>query len=409
MNKTRPFAYSLESKRRSRRVVVSSQTEIGARLGLGALPDEVIHGLVLSPFDFVQHYLSRVKLKEKAAWYQGLALLLQRGASLRTAFLAANRRVTSLRFRGAVGDLAAAVLNRGEKFSQAMEGRPDVFSETERTLVFAGEQSGELSTVLKEIGQSLEREQSLQGKVVGALAYPFLILLLGLGVLFGVVFFLLPEFQKTYNALGVELPVYTRILLSGSEFLHSFPLLVLGGSFLSAFLLTSLWRPLRRSRGFHALQLRAPVLGELFHCLYLGRALRTLTLLLGSGVSHRQSYEILEKAVSNRVYQDYFRSVGGRITRGEGFAVSFLSERHRLGTWGDDLASLLLVGQMSGSPLEVLGPLVRELEEKVKVLTELLPKPLGLITLLFVAAIIGLIMAAVFIPNLNLALELLQK
>ena len=402
------YCFRISFRQRASRIVVKAFSLQAAKAGLGTLPDEEVRA---TPCTFFEKWLPARKAsrEEKALWFESMGALLERGSTMAGALQASNRLAKSLRFKGAVGELTHRFSQKGEKIHVAMKSRPDVFTTVEQTLLEAGDRTGELPKVLQELAGVGLSEMKMIRKVIGALAYPGLILLLGVVVLFAVALYLIPEFAKTFSYLGAELPLFTRIVLEAGVWLRTYWI----GFFVSLIMVGLLLHKLFTQPAFkQAAQeslFRLPVLGKLYHGMILSRCLKTLSLLLDCGVSYEKSYQLVQRAADQPRYTEFFRRIGKRTLRGERMDRSFLAERVMIGPLGEELSGRIAAGQSIGDPLAILPSLIEDIDDRLARGMDLLPKPLGAIALIGVAFLIALIMAAVFIPNLSLALQLLER
>lgn len=402
------YTFRVSFRQRVKRQVVRASSPQAALLGLGLLDDEVSKTIPCSPMERLVA-LQRPNRREKVLWYESLGVLLDRGATMTAALRASNRLAMTPAFRGAVGEITERFQQRGEKLHLAMSLRTDVFSVVERTLLEAGDRSGELPKVLKELSSVGLSEMKMMKKLLGALAYPGLILILGIIVFLVVAIYLIPEFARTFTYLGAELPMFTQIILNVSAWLSNYWLVAL---FVSTGGVLILHKVFQRETVRNLIQeglFRCPLIGKLYHGMILGRCLKTLSLLLDCGVSHEKSYELVQRVADQQRYTTFFQRISRRILRGERIDRSFMAEREAVGSLGEELTGRIAAGQSIGDPLAILPGLIQDIDDHVSHWMDILPKPLGAIALIGVALLVGLIMAAVFIPNLSLALQLLER
>jgi type IV pilus assembly protein PilC len=216
----------------------------------------------------------------------------------------------------------------GSQLSAAMADHPRVFPDLVRAVVAAGEESGNLDRVLRDLVAYLEWRDDLRRRVVTAVTYPALcvVALVGLCVLMVVV--VLPAFIDIFIALDVELPLATRALIAAQGLAVSYgaPCLLVA---LVAGVLLWLWG---RSEGakllWHGWLLRLPVVGNVLSMVELSRLSHNLGLLYSSGIPILRSLELLEPIVQNRVLRQAVSETRERVRRGDQLASAFA--RHAL-------------------------------------------------------------------------------
>ncbi len=226
----------------------------------------------------------------RAQLTRGLASLLEAGLTVEQAFNALIEQAESERARQVLAALRGEVL-AGNSLSRALAAFPDLFPELYRTLVAAGEASGQLPRVLARLADYLEDRELLRGRLVLALVYPAIVFGVALVVVSALLVYVLPQVVQVFEHAHQRLPLLTRALLALSAFLHATWGLWL---VLAAALALALRRALRgeRSRaGLHRLAWRVPLAGPLLRHLDAARLAATLAILVGSRVPILQALE----------------------------------------------------------------------------------------------------------------------
>jgi hypothetical protein len=154
------------------------------------------------------------------AFFSGLGRCLERNISMVKGLKLQVNRVRSPRFKGMIADVVYAI-TQGEKFSEAMAKFPDLFSADILSLLFAGEEAGQLARVCKRIGVAQKKSSKTLKKLKGAMIYPAIVMVLGVVVVIVMSFTLVPAMAKLFASFGTELPVPTKMLIWLSNlFLH---------------------------------------------------------------------------------------------------------------------------------------------------------------------------------------------
>ncbi len=197
-----------------------------------------------------------------------------------------------------IGDVARKVRN-GAQLSDALGEYPQIFPELMRSLLRAGEQTGKLDLVLRDLARYLEWRDQLRQQIRSALAYPCVVVsgILALCVL--LVTYVLPSFLAIFRELGVELPPFARGMLAVSEILRAHALaFVLGGTAAGA----GVWRALNTPRGreaWHAALLRLPLVGRLVTMLEMARFSHNLGVLYAAGIPIVDALRMIREIVQN--------------------------------------------------------------------------------------------------------------
>lgn len=214
---------------------------------------------------------------------RGLASLLEAGLTVEQAFNALIEQAENERMRQVLAALRGEVL-AGNSVARALAAFPAVFPELHRTLVAAGESSGQLPRVLARLADYLEERQQLRARLSLALIYPSIVLGVALLVVGGLLVYVLPQVVQVFQHAHQQLPILTRALIAFSGFLRStwvIWLVLLGAVALA--LRWALQRPATRA-SLHRFAWRAPLLGRLLRHLDAARLAATLSILVGSRV-----------------------------------------------------------------------------------------------------------------------------
>src|SRR5882757_10991795 len=155
------------------------------------------------------------KLQELATFTQQLANLLQSGMPLTVAL----NSMTHLESKGIPAEVTRGLkqeVSEGRGLSDAMAKQPHIFTDLYINMVRAGEQSGSLVEVLRRMASHFEQFAEVQAKFKSALIYPAMVICVGAGIVAFFMFFMMPKFMEIFSGFGVELPLWTKILMGFS-------------------------------------------------------------------------------------------------------------------------------------------------------------------------------------------------
>lgn len=224
--------------------------------------------------------LSRAELTRLT---RSLASLIEAGLTVEQAFNALIEQAESERERQVLAALRGEVV-AGSTIARALESFPRIFPELYRTLIAAGESSGQLARVLSRLADYLEERQALASRLSLALIYPSIVLLVAVAVVVALLAYVVPQVVSVYAHAKETLPLLTRGLIALSSFLQAaWPALVLLAAGALIGLRVALKRPAPRAR-IHELLWSAPGLGTLLRQLDSTRLAATLAILVGSRV-----------------------------------------------------------------------------------------------------------------------------
>jgi general secretion pathway protein F len=214
---------------------------------------------------------------------RGLASLLEAGLTVEQSFNALIEQAESERMRQVLAALRGEVL-AGNSVARSLEAFPGAFPELYRTLVAAGESSGQLPRVLTRLSDYLEDRQELRSRLALAPIYPTIVMGVAIVVVGALLVYVLPQVVQVFQHAHQQLPILTRALIAFSGFLRATWILWLVVIAAAAFALRwALARPTSRA-AIHRFAWRAPLVGRLLRHLDAARLAATLSILVGSRV-----------------------------------------------------------------------------------------------------------------------------
>ena len=326
-----------------------------------------------------------VSQKEKMFFAEHLSLLLRGGVSLNEALNILTIEAKSKAFKKALSDVLRQVLE-GRTFHDSLKKYPQIFDNFFQNVIQIGEESGTLEENLKYLSLYIRSEYLLRKKVTGSLIYPLIIIVMALFIVITVSFFILPRLVGLFRALGITLPLATRILLATGGFLNKYGLLILIG----AVVLFAIFRILNSIKifrfYFHKISLYLPFFGIINKNRNLTVFSRTLYTLLKSGVPILDSLNVCIDTISNEVFKKDMSLVKSAVERGEKISQGL---KRYPEVFPSIFSNMVLVGEKTGALEESLLHLVdfydTEVDTALKNLTGIM-EPLVLILVgLFVA------------------------
>ncbi|MBI3416015.1 MAG: type II secretion system F family protein [Verrucomicrobia bacterium] len=287
----------------------------------------------------------------------------------------------------------------GLSLAEAMSRSPETFPRVYVAMVEAGETGGFLDVVLGQIADFQAREKEMRSKVMTALLYPVILLILALGVLVFLLVFFIPRFQTIFTGFGAKLPLLTQMIVSTSDVLRHYGLFLvlalgIGGYMLRTWFLSEAGR-----RKWEGMILRAPVVGPLVAQFAMSRFCRMLGTLLGAGVPLINGLNVARRSIGNQILVDAVSNSIERVKEGKQLGTS-LGECRAL--FSGSVLEMISVAEESGKLDHELvrianvteGDLDRQLKTAVA-----LAEPL---MLFFIAGFIGTIFIGMVIPIFSL-------
>jgi general secretion pathway protein F len=252
--------------------------------------------------------------------------------------------------------------------------------------------------VLVRLADFTESQARLRSKILGTMAYPAAMLVIGsivLGILFTVV---IPKITKIFEDTRATLPWMTRALIAFSSFVSTWwwALLVAAALGVWAFLR---WKrtPAGRMR-WHRAALRLPVFGRLVRLVAIGRFARTLSTLLKSGVPLLTAMDIVRNVVGNERLAEVIDQARDAIREGESIAAPL----KRSGEFPPLVHHMVAVGERSGALEEMLGNVADAYEDQVETTIGALTSLLEPIMIVAMGGVVAFIVFSVLMPILQI-------
>jgi general secretion pathway protein F/type IV pilus assembly protein PilC len=338
----------------------------------------------------------RIKKGVLANFYSQLADLLHSGVPLLRSIELLQRQTTNLAFSEVLKEVRAKVAD-GLSLAESMARHPRAFDELAVSMVRAGQEGGFLEDVLRRIADFTEHQEELKAKVVGAVAYPVILAIIGTLVLTVLMVFFVPKFEPIFKKLEEkgELPVATVVVVGISHILGSWIGLLMLGFLVFGFFGFKAWAATESGRAsLDAFKLRLPGAGKIFLSLAISRFTRILGTLLHNGIPILQSLRIAKDSAGNKVVADAIEKSAENIKAGDSLAKPLAASQH----FPRDIVEMVAVGEESNNLETVLLNISTTLEKRTTRQLDLFVRLLEPIMLLFMAVITGIVVAALLLP-----------
>ncbi len=338
---------------------------------------------------------SKVRPRHMATFYSQLADLLHSGVPLLRSLELLERQSSNAVLAEVLRDVRAKVAD-GTALADCMRAYPGVFSELAVSMVRAGQEGGFLEDVLKRIADFTEHQEDLKAKVVGAMAYPVFLGVVGFIVLNLLVIFFVPRFERTFADLEKkgELPMLTQGLMAFSHFVQNQGWIIVLGGFL-AWTAFRRWAKTESGRlRLDQLRLRLPGAGKIFLNLAIARFTRILGTLLKNGIPILQALQIAKDSAGNKVISEAIEQSAANITAGDSLAAPLAACVY----FPRDVVEMVSIAEESNTLDKVLIDIANGLEKRTARQLELFVRLLEPVMLLVMAGITLLVVAGLLLP-----------
>ncbi len=370
---------------------------VGHLRRLGYLPVAVTpaRGAGLKTEVVIPGVSDRVKPKEVALFARQFATMVDSGLSINRALTVIISQTENKHFAARLRQVHDDV-EKGTSLSRALAKHPKVFDTLFVSMVAAGEVSGNIDVVLKEVADTLEKSVELRRKVRGAMAYPIVVVSVIAVIVTIMLTVIVPIFKKLFASLGGKLPYPTRVLISISSTVASWRVLIVLLVIAGCAIALNRW--IRTDAGRHAwdmLKLRLPIFGALSHKTALSRLTATLSSLLSAGVPALEALEIVSRTSGNAIVSDAVLEIRQRVREGSSFSEPM---RNAPSVFPPLVVQMTEVGEQTGALDDMLKRVSAfyggEVEQTVNNLTSILEPVL----IVIMGVVIGAIIISLYLP-----------
>jgi type IV pilus assembly protein PilC len=389
--------------------LVDTATDEKAIIGAGKTPVETAEISDVKGLDESIQRLTgkRNSLEDRVALFNGLAKCFDRNIPVIKSFHLQANRVKTPRFRGIIADVAHD-LTQGEKISDAMEKKTDVFTPDIIALIRAGEESGRLPEIFRRLGNSQKKTSRILKKLKSGMIYPAVVTCLGIGVVIVMSFTLVPAMTKLYQSLNSDLPLATEVMMKFSQILLKQPWLA-ALPVLAMFAFFKNWGRISRIPSVQTFFLKLPVISGLVRKSAAAVGFRTLALLIEANVRLTTALDITAKTSWHHHYATFFERVKNHILAGLTLPDAFLVESHWLGHDGRMICGMMETAAETGGGTELLNEIAEDYEDELDTAANQIDKLIEPVTIVILGTLVGLLIYAIYAPVFSLGDALLKK
>jgi type IV pilus assembly protein PilC len=251
------------------------------------------------------------------AFSRQLSSFLEAGIPVLDALEIVGQQTGSTPMRVVITDIRASI-HRGTSFAAAVDAHAEVFPAFYRAMLASAEYTGNLDTVLAQLSEYLERDIAAKRQVKSALTYPTVVLIVAFVAVIVMSVFVLPKFTGLYATLGAKLPLPTRMLISFTDFMTAYWLMVLGAVAVIVIVFFAVLGGARGKARRDSFAMKLPVIGHLFHLISLERFCRVLSSLSTAGVPLPVAIGLSADSTNNTLFRTQMVGVREALVRGGG-------------------------------------------------------------------------------------------
>ena len=331
----------------------------------------------------------KVKKKELMHFTRQLAVFVKAGIPLTDALMTIGDETEDVALRRALGQIIDELRNGG-LLSVAAENHPEVFPEYYVGILQAAELTGRLDESLESLAGYLEREIDTRNKVVSALSYPLVVMVMAFGTVLMLAGYVLPQFKPLFEELGADLPLPTRMMLFVSRFFGDLWFITAGVFLTFVGIVLFLTKTASGKIMKDKLVLKVPIISGIVDYAILERFCRILGAMVRAGVPLPDGLKTTTDSTSNTVYKERLETARAQMLEGKGFSQPLIDTELFPGA----AKQMFKVGEETGTlddQLEVASIYFdRELESRIKKFTTMFEP----IMIVFVGVIVGFVAIA---------------
>jgi type IV pilus assembly protein PilC len=339
--------------------------------------------------------MAKVTVKDKAVFSRQFAALVNAGVAMVRGLGVLAEQCQNPKLKKALLSISSDV-QQGVNLSDAMRKHPECFDGLYVSMIQAGEVGGVLDEVLNRLAKLLEDVARLQNQIKAAMSYPVTVGTLAILIFFGMVRFLLPIFASIFKEIGIELPAFTQMMMSISDFVQDFKnvmflLIVVAGA---VFAYQQYYKTRVGRETIDRLMLKMPLFGDLIEKTATARFCRTFGALTRSGVPILTCLEIVRDTAGNQIIANAVDEARKEIQTGGMISIALQKEQ----VFPLMAIQMISIGEETGELDKMLSKVADfyedEVEQAVKALTSVL-EPVMIVVL---GGMVGAILLSMYLP-----------
>jgi len=371
---------------------------------------QLIEGRDLFPLDVwstedersAKSFRGRISNRDLGVMYGQLSDLLGSGVPLLRSLKSIIKSTVNKRLAGILRDIHNAVAD-GKPLFESMAEHGEVFPTLHTVMVQAGERASFLEDVLESLSVFLERLDELRGKVLGALVYPVMLVMLGGVVMIAALVFFVPKFEPMLA--GIDKPMPTEVVFILSAAIRNYWLLLLAGL---AGIVALFWSALQSPAGKKAMErwrLKIPVAGTALRMVAITRFCRILGTMLANGVPILQALAISRDATGSALLAENINDAIENVRAGEPLAEPLKAG----GMFPEQVLAMISVAEESNQLQKVLLQIADSVERRTNQQVDQAVRLIEPVILCLVAAAIGFLALGLLLPIFTMASSLGQS
>lgn len=339
----------------------------------------------------------KVKSRDLSVLCKQMVSILNAGVTVITALEMLSEQLDNKTLQNALIE-ARVYVEKGGNLSDAMRLNPSVFPPIMINMVAAGEASGSMETSFDRLSTHFEKDDALKGKIKGALTYPIMVMIIAVLVIVVVMIAVIPNFVDMFADMGTQLPLATRIMMAGSDlFLKRWYVLI--AIVAIVFFGVKAFKATEFGEMFFAkAAINAPIFKDLVIKSNTASFARTLSTLMGAGIPMLDAIEQVAKMMSNKIFRDGLMDTKSQVAKG----LPLSKPLKDMEVFPTMLVQMVKIGEETGNIEDMMEKVADLYDREVDLATESLTQAMEPLTMVVLAGIVGMIVAAVYGPIISM-------
>lgn len=342
------------------------------------------------------HY--RITFNDMVLLSRQLATLLSAGVTILKSLDILSKQVSSSRLL-AVLNKVMRDMEAGLSLHEAMAKHPKVFSDLWINLIESGEASGNLPLVLSRLAAYLEKRAEFRRKIISALFYPVILLIVATAAITVFIIFIIPTFEKLFAGFNITLPFPTRMLLAFSALLRRSFLFIIAGAAVFVYFFRKYTSTENGRRKWEKFKFKLPLFGEFFQVVAVETFASEMSTLIESGVPILYALEITERSVNNRTLGDIIHQVKEDVRTGKTLSAPI----EKSGFFSPMVVQMVTIGEEIGDLPNMFKKISSYYQEYTETFITRFAATFEPIMILFMGLIIGTMVVCMYLPIFKIA------
>lgn len=339
--------------------------------------------------------IARVSKKDLVVFSRQLSIMFRSKVPLIESLMTLAGQAGKSGLKDKILDISEKV-EGGTSFSQALTTYPKLFDNFYINMIRSGEASGKLSDTLNYLADHLEEEYNFRSKIQGAMIYPIMIAVMMIAIVFLMSFYVLPQLTSMLEQTATELPMITKIVIAGTNFIRSWGgiamIVALAGAGVAFFKFS---KTKQGKDKVDKIILKIPVFGKFSKMIYTARFAENLSTLISGGLPIARALEISGAVVGNTVYQEAILKTSEDVKKGEKISDGF---KKYPGLFPPMFTTMVLVGEKTGTLGTTLVNVVTFYQAEVDRGLDSFLRILEPLLIMILGGGVGLLIASILLP-----------